>query len=76
MAYRKTQKINQPGNHNYKSIIWYLKCTRTNCKFLNQINQRYAYNSIVQMSEREGFQLAQSENPQNGSVRLLLRKFN
>ena len=45
-------------------------------KFLNQINQRYAYNSIVQMSEREGFQLAQSENPQNGSVRLLLRKFN
>ena len=44
--------------------------------FLNQINQRYAYNSIVQMSEREGFQLAQSENPQNGSVRLLLRKFN
>jgi len=28
------------------------------------------------MSEREGFQLAQSENPQNGSVRLLLRKFN
>ena len=44
-------------------------------KFLNQINQRYAYNSIVQMSEREGFQLAQSENPQNGSVRLLLRKF-
>ena len=45
-------------------------------KFLNQVNQRYAYNSIVQMSEREGFQLAQSENPQNGSVRLLLRKFN
>ena len=45
-------------------------------KFLNQVNQRYAYNSIVQMSEREGFQLAQSENPQNGSLRLLLRKFN
>jgi hypothetical protein len=45
-------------------------------KFLNQVNQRYAYNSIVQMSEREGFQLAQSKNPQDGSVRLLLRKFN
>ena len=44
-------------------------------KFLNRISQRYAYKSIVQMSEREGFQLAQSENPQNGSVRLLLRKF-
>ena len=44
-------------------------------KFLNRISQRYAYKSIVQMSEREGFQLALSENPQNGSVRLLLRKF-
>ena len=44
-------------------------------KFLNQVNQRYAYNSIIQMSEREGFQLAQSKNPQDGSVRLLLRKF-
>lgn len=44
-------------------------------KFLNQVNQRYAYNCIVQMSEREGFQLAQVKNPQDGSVRLLLRKF-
>ena len=44
-------------------------------KFLNQVNQRYAYNSIIHMSEREGFQLAQSKNPQDGSVRLLLRKF-
>ena len=44
-------------------------------KFLNQVNQRYAYNSIVEMSKREGFQLAQSKNPQDGSVRLLLRKF-
>ena len=44
-------------------------------KFLNQINQRYAYNSIIQMSQREGFELAQSKNPQDGSVRLLLRKF-
>ena len=44
-------------------------------KFLNQVNQRYAYNSIIQMSEKEGFQLAQSKNPQDGSVRLLLRKF-
>ena len=44
-------------------------------KFLNQINQRYAYNSIVQMSKGEGFQLAQSENPQDGSVRILLRRY-
>ena len=44
-------------------------------KFLNRINQRYAYNSIVKMSEREGFKLVQSKNSQDGSVKLLLRKF-
>ena len=54
-------------------MFWKQSCSVD--KFLNQVNQRYAYNSIVQMSEREGFQLAQSKNPQDGSVRLLLRKF-
>jgi hypothetical protein len=54
-------------------MFWKQSCSVD--KFLNQVNQRYAYNSIVQMSEREGFQLAQSKNPQDGSIRLLLRKF-
>lgn len=54
-------------------MFWKQSCSVD--KFLNQVNQRYAYNSIVQMGEREGFQLAQSKNPQDGSIRLLLRKF-
>jgi len=44
-------------------------------KFLNQINQRYAYNSILQVSEKEGFHFTESENNQDGSVRLVLRRF-
>jgi len=44
-------------------------------KFLNQVNQRYAYNSILQVSEKEGFNFSESENNQDGSVRLLLRRF-
>jgi hypothetical protein len=44
-------------------------------KFLNQVNQRYAYNSILQVSEKEGFNFTESENNQDGSVRLVLRRF-
>ena len=43
--------------------------------FLNQINQRYAYNSILQVSEKEGFHFSESESNQDGSVRLVLRRF-
>ena len=44
-------------------------------KFLNQINQRYAYNSILQVSEKEGFNFTKSENNNDGSLRLVLRRF-
>ena len=44
-------------------------------KFLNQIHQRYAYNSILQVSEKEGFNFAETETNQDGSVRLVLRRF-
>jgi hypothetical protein len=78
--------IRQSNNHdigfawngNEYELVTDLMFLKQSCsvdKFLNQVNQRYAYNSIVQMSEREGFQLAQSKNPQDGSIRLLLRKF-
>ena len=45
-------------------------------KFLNQVNQRYAYNSILDVSKKEGFNFTESENNNDGSVRLVLRRFN
>jgi len=44
-------------------------------KFLNQINQRYAFNLITKVSEEQNFQYVESENQQDGSIRLVLRKF-
>ena len=44
-------------------------------KFLNQINQRYAFNLITKVSEEQSFQYVEAENQQDGSIRLLLRKF-
>ena len=44
-------------------------------KFLNQVNQRYAYNLISKVSEEQNFQYVESETQQDGSIRLLLKKF-
>ena len=44
-------------------------------KFLNRINQRYAYNSIIGVSEKEGFNFTQTETNEDGSIRLVLRRF-
>mmetsp|Transcript_5718 Transcript_5718/g.14556 ORF Transcript_5718/g.14556 Transcript_5718/m.14556 type:complete len:128 (+) Transcript_5718:142-525(+) len=45
-------------------------------KFLNRISQRYAYNSIIDVSEKEGFNFTQTETNEDGSIRLVLRRFN
>ena len=45
-------------------------------KFLNQINQRYAFNLITKVSEAQSFQYVGAENQNDGSIKLLLRKFN
>ena len=44
-------------------------------RFLNRINQRYAYNSIIWVSEKEGFNFSQTETAEDGSIRLVLRRF-
>ena len=44
-------------------------------KFLNRVNQRYAYNSIIGVSEKEGFNFTQTETAEDGSIRLVLRRF-
>ena len=45
-------------------------------KFLNSINQRYAYNLIVDVSEKEGFNFTKMETIEDGSIRLVLKRFN
>lgn len=44
-------------------------------KFLNQLNQRYAFNLITKVSEEQRFQYVGAETQQDGSIRLVLRKF-
>ena len=44
-------------------------------KFLNQVHQRYAFNLISKVSEEQSLEFVETENLEDGSIRLLLRKF-
>jgi hypothetical protein len=44
-------------------------------KFLSRLHQRYAYNLIILTSEKEGFQFNKSEVLNEGSIRLVLRRY-
>ena len=44
-------------------------------KFLNQVHQRYAFNLITKVSEEQHLEFVESGNLEDGSIRLLLRKF-
>ena len=44
-------------------------------KFLNHVHQRYAFNLITKVSEEQSLEFVETENLEDGSIRLLLRKF-
>ena len=44
-------------------------------KFLNQVNQRYAYTSIIEASEKQNFNYVESQNLVNGTMRVVLRRY-
>ncbi|NET56275.1 MAG: DUF1257 domain-containing protein [Symploca sp. SIO2E6] len=43
--------------------------------FLNQITQRYAYQTVMQETSKQGFQVAEEQNNQDGSIRLVVQRW-
>lgn len=43
--------------------------------FINRVTQRYAYHTVMQETTRQGFQLAEQEQNQDGSIRLVLQRW-
>ncbi len=44
-------------------------------RFLSQVTQRYAYHTIVEETAQQGFQIAEQQNQQDGSIRLVLQRW-
>jgi hypothetical protein len=43
--------------------------------FLNRVTQRYAYHTVMQETTRQGFQLSEQQQNQDGSIRLVLQRW-
>lgn len=43
--------------------------------FLSQVTQRYAYQKIVHETAKQGFELAEQQRQQDGSIRLVLQRW-
>jgi hypothetical protein len=44
--------------------------------FLRQVTQRYAYNTVLTETANQGFQLAEEQVREDGSVRLVVQRWN
>ena len=43
--------------------------------FLNQITQRYAYHTVVKEAVQQGFQVAEQQKNEDGSLRLVVQRW-
>ncbi len=43
--------------------------------FLNQVTQRYAYHTVVSESSKQGFQVAEQQKNEDGSMHLVLQRW-
>lgn len=43
--------------------------------FLSQVTQRYAYHTIVNESGKQGFQVSEQQQNQDGSIRLVVQRW-
>jgi hypothetical protein len=43
--------------------------------FLRKVTQRYAYHTVVKESGKQGFQVTEQENKEDGSIRLVVQRW-
>ncbi len=43
--------------------------------FLNRVTQRYAYHTVVTETSRQGFEIAEQQKNEDGSIRLVLQRW-
>lgn len=43
--------------------------------FLRQVTQKYAYHTVVSETSKQGFQVAEQQNNEDGSIRLVVQRW-
>ncbi len=44
-------------------------------RFVNKVTQRYAYHTVVNQSSKQGFQVTEQKQNQDGSIRLVVQRW-
>lgn len=44
-------------------------------RFLNMVSQRYAYHTVINESAKSGFQVAEQQKNEDGTIRLVLQRW-
>ena len=44
--------------------------------FVNRVTQRYAYHTVLTQTAHQGFQVSEQQNNEDGSIRLVLQRWN
>lgn len=44
--------------------------------FLRQVTQRYAYHTVLEQTQNQGFQVSEEQKQEDGSIRLVLQRWN
>ncbi|MBE9136977.1 DUF1257 domain-containing protein [Nodosilinea sp. LEGE 07088] len=67
-----------PETSDYELVadLQYWKQPLTVEGFLSQVTQRYAYNTVLSETSNQGFQLAEEQVREDGSVRLVVQRWN
>jgi hypothetical protein len=45
-------------------------------RFLSQVTQRYAYHTVLSEASKQGFQVTEERNQQDGSIKLVVQRWN
>ena len=43
--------------------------------FLNQVSQRYAFHTVIDATAKEGFQVAEQQTAEDGTIRLVVQRW-
>ena len=68
---------NQDGTYEVTADWWGVETTKgvSEEEFKHQLSQRYQYHNVKQACEEKGYTVEEEENEEDGSIRLVVRKW-
>ena len=70
------KRSDETGNYELVADLQYWQQPLSVDGFLNKVTQRYAYHTVLNESIGKGFQVAEQVDNQDGSIRLVLQRWN